>query len=204
MIGALVARLNLRGAEDGLRAFTPGKAYLMMLYGTLIASSHMGSSALMRTRLKQKTLDRLKAREGKLVSYESIDGTEVVGSLKRVPRAGWAIVAEMPADGAYWQVLRFRNMTLMLVGGLLLAVSAIAYRLGVLIVHPLERLTKGASEVANGDLAVDLPAAKGEVGDLTLVFNHMVQRPRHGRQELDAVNEMLRAKNEELEQLSIV
>ena len=204
MIGALVARLNLRGAEDGLRAFTPGKAYLMMLDGTLIASSHMGSSALMRTRLKQKTLDRLKAREGKLVSYESIDGTEVVGSLKRVPRAGWAIVAEMPADGAYWQVLRFRNMTLMLVGGLLLAVSAIAYRLGVLIVHPLERLTKGASEVANGDLAVDLPAAKGEVGDLTLVFNHMVQRLRHGRQELDAVNEMLRAKNEELEQLSIV
>src|SRR5919201_1213380 len=180
MIGALVARLNLRGAEDGLRAFTPGKAYLLTLDGTLIASSHMGSSALMRTRLQQKTLDRLKAREGKLVSYESVDGTDVVGSLKRVPRAGWAILAEMPA------------------------VSAIAYRLGVLIVHPLERLTKGASEVANGDLAVDLPAAKGEVGDLTLVFNHMVQRLRHGRQELDAVNEMLRAKNEELEQLSIV
>ena len=81
--------------------------------------------------------------------------------------------------------------------------SAIAYRLGVLIVRPLERLTKGAAEVADGDLAVDLPAAKGEVGDLTEVFNHMVERLRHGRQELDAVNEKLRNQNEELERLSV-
>ena len=72
------------------------------------------------------------------------------------------------------------------------------------IVRRSERLTLGASEVANGDLAVDLPAAKGEVGDLTLVFNHMVERLRQGRQELDAVNEKLRGQNEELERLSSV
>ena len=54
------------------------------------------------------------------------------------------IISTLP--GAYWQVLRFRNMTLLIVGGLLLGVSAIAYRLGVLIVRPLERLTKGAAE----------------------------------------------------------
>jgi diguanylate cyclase (GGDEF)-like protein len=58
--------------------------------------------------------------------------------------------------------------------------------------------------VANGDLAVDLPAAKGEVGDLTLVFNHMVERLRMGRQELDTENEELRHKNEELKLLSTV
>jgi diguanylate cyclase (GGDEF)-like protein len=207
MTGALVARLNLRGIEEGLRAFAPsasGQMYLMSLDGSLMASSSSSSAQLMRTRLNQKVLDRLKAREGSIVSYESFVETDVVGSLKRVPRARWAILAEIPADTAYWQVLRFRNMTLMIVGGLLLAVSAIAYRLGVLIVRPLERLTTGASEVANGDLAVDLPAAKGEVGDLTLVFNHMVERLRHGRQQLDAVNEELRNKNEELKQLSTV
>jgi diguanylate cyclase (GGDEF)-like protein len=207
MTGALVARLNLRGIEEGLRAFAPsasGQMYLMSLDGSLMASSSSSSAQLMRTRLNQKVLDRLKAREGSIVSYESFVETDVVGSLKRVPRARWAILAEIPADSAYWQVLRFRNMTLLIVGGLLLAVSAIAYRLGVLIVRPLERLTTGASEVANGDLAVDLPAAKGEVGDLTLVFNHMVERLRHGRQELDAVNEKLRRQNEELERLSTV
>ena len=207
MMGALAARLNLRGVENGLRAFAPstsGQMYLMDLDGSLIASSNTSSAQVMRTKLNQKVLDRLKAREGAIVEYESFVETDVVGSLRRVSRVRWAILAEIPADTAYWQALRFRNMTLLVVGGLLLVVSAVAYRLGVLIVRPLERLTKGAAEVANGDLAVDLPAAKGEVGDLTLVFNHMVERLRHGRQELDAVNERLRRQNEELERLSTV
>jgi diguanylate cyclase (GGDEF)-like protein len=205
VMGALAARLNLRGVEDGLRAFAPstsGEMYLMSLDGSLIASSRTSSAQLMRTKLDQKVLDQLKARQGSIVSYETFVETDVIGSLKRVARVRWAILAEIPADAAYRQVLRFRNMTLLLVGGLLLVVSAVAYHLGLLIVRPLERLTKGAAEVADGDLAVDLPAAKGEVGDLTLVFNHMVERLRHGRQELDAVNEKLRGQNEELERLS--
>jgi diguanylate cyclase (GGDEF)-like protein len=207
MVGALAARLNLRGLEEGLRAFAPstsGQLYLMNIEGSLITSSKASSAQVMRTKLNQNVLDQLKAREGAIVSYESFDETEMVGSMKRVPRVRWAILAEIPADTAYWQVLRFRNMTLLIVGGLLLGVSAIAYRLGLIFVRPLERLTKGAAEVANGDLAVDLPVAKGEVGDLTLVFNHMVERLRHGRQELDAVNEKLRRQNEELERLSTV
>jgi diguanylate cyclase (GGDEF)-like protein len=126
----------------------------------------------------------------------------MVGSLKRVPRAKWAVVSEIPADAAYLQVRRFRNATLLMVCGLLLGVGVMAYRLGILIVRPLERLTQGAAEVADGDLAVDLPAAKGEVGDLTAVFNHMVGRLRQGHQELDAMNEKLRKQNEELERLS--
>jgi diguanylate cyclase (GGDEF)-like protein len=206
MVGALAARLNLRGAEEGLRTFAPntsGQMYLMTTDGQLIAGSTPGSAELMSTKLKQSMLDRLKAREGFIVEYGSVTGHDVVGSLRRVPRVHWAVLAEIPAETAYWQVLRFRNYTLLIVGGLLLCVGVIAYRLGVLIVRPLERLTKGAAEVADGDLAVDLPAAKGEVGDLTEVFNHMVERLRHGRQELDAVNEELRNKNEELERLSV-
>jgi diguanylate cyclase (GGDEF)-like protein len=203
-LGVLAARLNLRGAEKGLRAFAPrdGQLYLTTITGTLIASSWESSPQLMRSNMKSRALDRLKTREGHVVTYESVAGAEVVGSFKRVPRGRWAVVAEVPADAAYWQVRRFRNVTLAIVGGLLLGVGAIAYQLGMWIVRPLERLTRGASEVAEGDLAVDLPAAKGEVGDLTAVFNHMVGRLRQGHQELDAVNEKLRKQNEELERLS--
>jgi diguanylate cyclase (GGDEF)-like protein len=205
ILGVLAARLNLRGAEKGLRAFAPrdGQVYLMSITGTLIASSWESSPQLMRSKMKSRALDRLKTREGQVVTYESLSGPEVVGSFKRVPRGRWAVVAEIPADAAYWQVRRFRNVTLALVCGLLLGVGAIAYRLGIWIVRPLERLTQGASEVADGDLAVDLPAAKGEVGDLTAVFNHMVGRLRQGRRELGAMNERLRMQNEELERLSI-
>jgi diguanylate cyclase (GGDEF)-like protein len=204
ILGALAARLSLRGAEKGLRAFAPrgGQVYAMTITGTVIASSAESSAELLKATMKPRSLARLKAREGRVVAYESVASSEVVGSLKRVPRARWVVVSEIPADAAYWQVLRFRNVSLLLVGALLLGVGLIAYRLGVLIVRPLERLTKGAAEVAEGDLAVDLPAAKGEVGDLTAVFNHMVGRLRQGHQELDAMNEKLRRQNEELERLS--
>jgi diguanylate cyclase (GGDEF)-like protein len=204
ILGVLAAKMNLRGAEKGLRAFAPrdGQVYLMTIGGTMMVGSAESSADLMRTSLKPRVLDRLKAREGRVVTYESLTGHEVVGSLKRVPRAKWAVISEVPADAAYWQIRRFRNFTLLMVSGLLLGVGAIAYRLGLLIVRPLERLAKGAAEVAEGDLAVDLPAARGEVGDLTAVFNHMVGRLRQGRQELDAMNERLRKQNEELELLS--
>jgi diguanylate cyclase (GGDEF)-like protein len=204
ILGALAAKLNLRGAEKGLRAFAPrdGQVYLMTLTGTMIAASGESSAQLMRAVMKLRAVDRLKTREGQVVVYESVDGSEVVGSFKRVPRGRWAVLAEVPADAAYWQVRRFRNVNLTVVCGLLLGVGLIAYRLGLLIVRPLERLIRGAAEVAEGDLAVDLPAAKGEVGDLTAVFNHMVGRLRQGRQELDAMNERLRRQNEELERLS--
>jgi diguanylate cyclase (GGDEF)-like protein len=204
MLGVLAARLNLRGVEKGLRAFAPrgGQVDLMTIGGTMIASSGENSAELMKATLKARSLGRLKSREGGVVIYESLIGTEVLGSLKQVPRANWAVVSEIPADEAFLQVRRFRNLTFLSVSVLLLVVGLIASRLGLLIVRPLERLTRGAAEVADGDLAVDLPAGTGEVGDLTAVFNHMVGRLRQGRQELAAMNERLRRQNEELERLS--
>jgi diguanylate cyclase (GGDEF)-like protein len=205
LIGALAARLNLRGAKNGLLAFAPGtygQSYLIATGGNLIVNSLTSSAELMRVKVKPSVLERLIKREGAVVSYESVSGVEVLGSLKRVPRVGWAVLAEIPVDAAYQQVRRFRDLTLAIVAGLLLGVTAIAYRLALLIVRPLERLTKGAAEVADGDLAVDLPMAAGEVGELTYVFNHMVGRLRQSRQELDAVNETLRQQNEELGRLS--
>lgn len=205
LLGALAARLNLSGAKDGLLTFAPGKygqIYLIGSGGNLIVNSLTTSAELMRLSLKPSVLEQLTKREGAVQTYESVSGVEVLGSLKQVPRAGWAVLAEIPVDTAYHQIRRFRDLTLAIVAGLLLLVTAIAYRLALLIVRPLERLTKGAAEVAEGDLAVDLPTATGEVGDLTYVFNHMVGRLRQSRQDLDAVNETLRQQNEELERLS--
>jgi diguanylate cyclase (GGDEF)-like protein len=204
ILGALAARLSLRGAEKGLRAFAPrgGQVFLLTLTGTAIAGSAESSAELMSATLPSRSLHRLKSREGRIVTYDGLGRSEVVGSLKRVPRARWVVISEISAEAAYGQIRRFRNTTLLIVSLLMLGVGVIAYRMGVLIVRPLERLTKGAAEVAEGDLAVDLPAARGEVGDLTAVFNHMVGRLRQGRQELDAMNEKLRKQNEDLERLS--
>jgi len=112
-----------------------------------------------------------------------------VGTLERVPRLSWAVVATVPAATAYGQATRLRNLTVLIVAALLLGVGLLAYLLGVLIVRPLDRLTTGAAKVAAGDLAVDLPVVSGgEVGSLTEVFNHMVARLRDGRRELERLS----------------
>jgi diguanylate cyclase (GGDEF)-like protein len=170
--------------------------------GAFIVGTAESSADLMNSKIQQRGLDRLKSREGLVVSYENPPGAEMVGSLKRIPRGKWAVISELPAEAAFQQIRRFRNITFLMVCGLMLGVGFMAYRLGILIVRPLERLIHGAAEVADGDLAVDLPSAQGEVGELTDVFNHMVERLRLGRQELDAMNDRLRKQNEELERLS--
>jgi diguanylate cyclase (GGDEF)-like protein len=78
---------------------------------------------------------------------------------------------------------------LLIVSAMLLAAGAMGYALGIFIVRPLDRLTRGAAKVAAGDLEVDLPVAKGgEVSYLTEVFNDMVARLRSSRHELERLS----------------
>jgi diguanylate cyclase (GGDEF)-like protein len=84
---------------------------------------------------------------------------------------------------------RLRDATVLLVVVLLVVVGSLAYGLGLLIVHPLDRLTLAANRVAGGDLNVDVPASGGgELSHLTGVFNDMVRRLREGRAELERLS----------------
>jgi diguanylate cyclase (GGDEF)-like protein len=207
LIGAFAADLNLRPVQRVLRSFVSDSAsaiYLLNAEGALVAGSRDLSSELMKATLSPSTRQQLTRREGKPVSYVSVTGDRVVGSLKRVPQIPWSVLAETSADAAFGEVVRFRNLATLVIVSLLLVTSAGAYRFGVIIVRPLDRLIEGARKVAAGQLDVDLPVAGGdEVGYLTKVFNGMVWRLREGRKELDATNEQLRLQNEELEKLSL-
>jgi diguanylate cyclase (GGDEF)-like protein len=207
LIGAFAAELNLAPVQLLLRSFAPdsaGAIHLVNTKGDAIASSDGISENLIKSPLPQPTMKKLRERARAPFEYTSFDGREVIGTLEYVPQVNWAVIAEISAEAAYLQVRRFRDVALLVIAFLLVAVTAAAYRLGQLIARPLDRLTKAAGEVAAGDLTVDLPAAPGggEVGYLTDVFNHMVYRLRDGRAELDRINETLRKKNDELELLS--
>ena len=207
LLGAFAAELNLVPVQMLLRSFaadSTGAIHLVNTRGALIASSGGISEQLVKTPLPAETMKKLRARARSPFGYTSFGGREVIGTLEYVPQVNWAVIAEISSEAAYLQVRRFRDVALLVIVFLLVAVTASAYRLGRLIARPLDRLTKAAGEVAAGDLAVDLPAAPGggEVGYLTDVFNHMVYRLREGRIELDRINETLRKKNEELELLS--
>lgn len=207
LLGAFAAELNLAPVQLLLRSFatdSTGRIHLVNIKGAPIASSEKVTEAMVKNHLPASTMKKLRERARAPFSYTSFGGREVIGTLEYVPQVNWAVIAEITSEAAYLQVRRFRDVALAVIAFLLIAVTASAYRLGRLIARPLDRLSKAASEVAAGDLTVDLPAAPGggEVGYLTDVFNHMVYRLRDGRAELDRINETLIKKNEELELLS--
>ena len=192
LLGAFTARLNLQMVDDVLRRYSPrepGRAYLIGATGRLITASHTSSAGLMKEALPRETVQQLLSQEGKAVEYQNYKTESVVGALTGVPRLKWSLIAEIPSTEAYRQANRLRNMSVLIVIGLLVGVGMIAYLLGLVIVRPLDRLTQGAAKVAAGDLSVDLPVVGGgEVGYLTEVFNHMVARLREGRQELERLS----------------
>ena len=207
LIGAFAAELNLAPVRLLLRSFSPdssGAIFLVNTKGFPIASSEGMTEVLVKSRLQPPTMNKLLRSARMPFPYTSFRGRDVIGTLEYVPQVNWAIISETSAESAFQQVRHFRDVSLLVIALLLVLVAATAYRLGLLIARPLDRLTKGAGEVAAGDLAVDLPEAPGggEVGYLTDVFNHMVSRLREGRRELDLIHETLRKKNEELETLS--
>ena len=207
LLGAFAAELNLAPVQLLLRSFaadSTGRIHLVNIKGAPIASSDGITEQMLKHPMPPVTMKKLRERARAPFSYISFGGRDVIGTLEYVPQVSWAVIAEISSEAAYLQVRRFRDVALLVIAFLLVAVTASAYRLGRLIARPLDRLTKAAGEVAAGDLAVDLPAAPGggEVGYLTDVFNHMVYRLREGRDELDRINETLLKKNEELELLS--
>lgn len=204
-LGALAAKISLGTVDQMFRQYAPsdsGRIYLVTADSSATGSIVSGRGS--GTRLSAAALQGLLAQDTALVPYRSYDGQRVVGSLYREPGLRWAVVTEEPATAAFSQVTRLRHLMLLVPAALLAGIGLIAYFLGLLIVRPLDRLTKGAAKVASGHLDVDLPVhTGGEVGYLTTMFNTMVTRLREGREALDAANETLRRKNEELERLSV-
>ena len=186
-LGVLAARLNFNGIGHLLRGLVAGRDGRLVVVrpdGHAIAS--IGGTFMT---LPEATLRRLEQAEGASVAYDAPDGVAVLGALAEVPRTDWKVVAEIPAATAYADIRRLRNTTVLLVLVLLLVVGSLAHGLGLLIVLPLERLSRAANRVAGGDLDVDVPASGGgELFQLAGVFNDMVGRLREGRAELERLS----------------
>jgi diguanylate cyclase (GGDEF)-like protein len=181
-LGALVAKVNLRSVGDMLQrlaADDPKNVYLMTDEGKLVISSRGSSAELMRTRLPKTMVQTLVDKEGQVVEYKRADGQEAVGTLRRAPQLRVAAVAELPRAAAMRPGGQPRHGAGLILIALLAGVGLTAGGVGLLVVRPLGRLTRAASQVAAGDLSVEVPtSAGGEMGELMRVFNNMVVRLR--------------------------
>ena len=191
LVGAIVAKVNLQALAETLHGFSPGESgavYVLKDDGTLIVSSRDPERSAPQG-AKPAALNLPVGDEGAPVEFTTASGERVVASLRHVTGLDWLVVAEIPTAEVFRQLTHLRNVTLLIVLAMLLVAGAMGYALGIFIVRPLDRLTRGAAKVAAGDLEVDLPVAKGgEVAYLTEVFNDMVARLRSSRQELERLS----------------
>jgi len=207
LIGVLVAKLNFRSVEAILKESQVAKSglvYLLTGDGHVIVGSRPIGTAFLDTTLAKDVLHQLFDQESMPLVYQDADGKDVIGTLKRVPTLEWGVVAEIRRSLAFAEMIRSRNLTLLIVSSLVVLIGLVAYVLGLTIVRPLKRLEQGATKVALGHLDVDVPVITraDEVGVLTEIFNSMVSKLREGREQLAATNLQLSEKNKELEQLS--
>jgi diguanylate cyclase (GGDEF)-like protein len=181
-LGALGAKVNLtdlRNRLEELSANTARDVYVITEQGRVVISSVGNSGEVMRTTLPAQTTRELLERDGQTVVQERSNGREVMAVLRRIPQLRWAAVTEVPRDAAGREVSALRFRTVLLVSILVLGVGLVAFVVGRLITHPLERLTDAAARVASGDLSGELPAGgSGDVGYLTRTFSTLVSRLR--------------------------
>ena len=192
VLGTLAAEVSLAGLIETLRQFAPGDAGFASLLnadGSFIVSSEGSSAEDMQLRYAPEAIKAQLDSDGTPVELTDLRGEQVLGSMRPVSALNWIVVAAIPSAEVYRQLVRMRVVTLSIVVGTLLVAAVLGYALGLIIVRPLDRLTRAASKVAAGDLEVELVDTKGgEVGYLTEVFRDMVAHLRTSRVELERLS----------------
>jgi diguanylate cyclase (GGDEF)-like protein len=192
LIGTITAQANLTALTETLKRFAPGekgRVSLLAEDGSVIVSSEEASAELMARHYPAETIRAQLASDGRPVELTDVAGEPVLGSMRQVPGLEWVVVAAIPTSEVYRQLARVRDFTLLIVAATLILAGGFGYALGLVIVRPLDRLTRAAGKVAAGELDVDLAVTKGgEVGHLTEVFNDMVARLRTSRLELERLS----------------
>jgi diguanylate cyclase (GGDEF)-like protein len=204
-LGAWGAKITFDPVTEILAAIvadTSRELYVMTRDGRVLASSS-GASPVRRS-LDAASVRELFTHEMESVDFLSADRVEVLGTVQTVPALDWGVVAQRDREQSYKAVARVRNLTLVLIATVLLCIGIAAYLFCLTIVRPLNRISGGASAVAEGDFDIDLPVyGRSEISHMTGAFNEMVERLREYRDENASIHRKLRHRNEALHERSI-
>jgi diguanylate cyclase (GGDEF)-like protein len=204
-LGALSAVLDLGKVQPRLAQLVNASAAEVILLapgGAPLLST--GAAAGDLVAVEPTTLKRLRAHAGEPMIFTGYHEREVIGLAERPGALPIVVMAQRDRAEVYRAWLKSLQLFLGLLGGLTLLVCIVAYWMGRSIVKPLDSLIGAADRIASGDLAVQLHVAtEGEIGQLTRVFNKMVDRLRHSHEEVGAANQVLQDQNQKLEALSV-
>jgi diguanylate cyclase (GGDEF)-like protein len=192
LLGAMAGKLNFDGIEKIVQGFAVGHTggvHIVDRHRRVVVTSAPTEASALASLMPEKATTKLLDSGDATTVYADQRGQAVIGTMRPVSVIGWTVVAEIARAEAYARVSRQRNVALVMLAGLVIAVGFAAYVLALTVARPLERLTAGATQVGDGDFNVHVPALDyGEVGYLTRAFNKMVTHLREGREELAAIN----------------
>lgn len=208
ILGALIVIFDLRNIQTNLKDTVkspPGEVLLLdkngnvMLASDILAPNNDNAAALDATLLK-----RLQDNPGEHEIFQGLLQEKVIGLAYMSKKPPLTIIASRSYESVYAAWEQQRNLFIGLISILLLIVTVIAFQMSRAIVIPLQRLIDATEKIVKGNLDVELTIKqRDELGQLTLMFNQMVDRLRQNQTEIIAASTAMRQKNQLLETLSI-
>ncbi len=181
--GVSVAEVNLKLIWDvvsQIKVGERGQAYVVDAQGRLIA--HPDISLVLRN-TDMSNLSQVKAARGGAgnadltQAVQNIQGRSVLTAHAPVPKLGWQVFVELPADEANAPLYSaLQRLALILLAALVFAVLAGMF-LARRMVGPIRALQVGAARIGSGDLSHRISVKTGdELEALADQFNDMTKR----------------------------
>jgi signal transduction histidine kinase len=181
--GVSVAEVNLKLIWDvvsQIKVGERGQAYVVDAQGRLIA--HPDISLVLRN-TDMSNLSQVKAARGGAgnaditQAVENIQGKSVLTAHAPVPKLGWQVFVELPADEANAPLYSaLQRLVLILLAALIFAVLAGVF-LARRMMGPIRALQAGAARIGSGDLSHRISVKTGdELEALADQFNDMTKR----------------------------
>lgn len=107
---------------------------------------------------------------------EGYRGLDVLSSYAplRIEGVNWSVIAELEADEAFAPLRQFEREVIVAASILALAVTFVAMWLSSVFVTPIQKLTRGVRQLADGDTQVRVElSSRDEFGELAESFNAM-------------------------------
>lgn len=192
LIGLLATELRIKGLESIFKSFPLSESARLSLIkndGSVLICTAEEHKSGMSTHLEANSLDKLFGNPMELTTYTNTHGAKVIGVLAPLSHLSWGIVMEKGYAQAFAEIIALKNLIFTVIATLLTVFGIAAFLVSQSILSPLKRLITGASQVASGDLSVELPTNnRDELGFAISVFNDMVVRLRKNHEELERVS----------------
>jgi PAS domain S-box-containing protein len=118
------------------------------------------------------------AAQGKKGAGQFLDyrGKNVIGAWRYIPSLDWGMVAKIDAREAFADVIKLRNLSLVILAIVLVLSGIMAFSIARSISEPIKRLSKGAEIVGSGNLDYKIGTdQKDEIGQLSRSFDNMTR-----------------------------